>query len=177
MRLPTRRQIVITTLRLQSFILPQSLLIPNKGVSALSTTSESYEKMKIIDSHLHIWANPNEVVSYPYFPSQEPPEQLSEVGSKDALIKKMKDANVDGCLIVQPINHKFDHSYVRDAIKTHPSLFKGMLLHDPSLPLKEALEQLDNLSKLGFVGVRFNPYLWQDGENMSSEVGLKVFQR
>lgn len=28
----------------------------------------------------------------------------------------MKDAGVDGALIVQPINHKFDHSYVTRSV-------------------------------------------------------------
>jgi len=133
--------------------------------------------MKIIDSHLHIWATPKEAITYPYFQSQEPPPSLSTQASADALLESMSLANVQGSLIVQPINHKFDHSYVTAAIKAHPDKFKGMMLHDPSLPLKDALVTLEELSSLGFVGVRFNPYLWPEGETMSNAVGLEVFKR
>jgi len=84
---------------------------------------------------------------------------------------------VDGALIVQPINHKFDHSYVSNAMKQYPDKFKGMLLHDPSLPSKLAVERLEELVLAGFVGVRFNPYLWPEGELMSDSCGLEVYKR
>jgi len=93
----------------------------------------------------------------------------------------MKAANVDGTLIVQPINHKYDHSYVTDAIQSHPDLFKGMLLHDPSLDTEYALRRLDELILKGFVGVRFNPYLWENNGDsnlyMSKGTGLEVYKR
>lgn len=77
----------------------------------------------------------------------------------------MKQANVDGALIVQPINHQYDHRYVAQAMKDHPDKFKGMLLFDPSLGLglqdqNLALARLEELVLEGFVGVRFNPYLF-----------------
>lgn len=93
----------------------------------------------------------------------------------------MKNANVDGTLIVQPINHKYDHSYVIDAMKSHPNLFKGMLLHDPSLDSEYTLRRLDELILKGFVGVRFNPYLWRNDDKsnkyMSKGTGLEVYKR
>lgn len=91
----------------------------------------------------------------------------------------MNDAGVDGALIVQPINHKFDHSYVANAMKKYPDRFKGMLLHDPSLSPELAVERLEELVLAGFVGVRFNPYLWPEGELMSKDegCGLAVYKR
>jgi len=98
------------------------------------------------------------------------------------LLKQMEENGVDGALIVQPINHKFDHSYVIESIKSHPDRFKGMLLHDPSLDEDEAVARLEDLALHGFVGVRFNPYLWpQVGESawspMSEGAGLAVYKR
>eukprot|EP00980_Cylindrotheca_fusiformis_P011075 scaffold2551_cov113-Cylindrotheca_fusiformis.AAC.14 len=137
---------------------------------------------KIIDSHLHVWANSQEAKSkYPYANGHDPPESLAECASKSALLEKMTLAGVDGSLIVQPINHKFDHSYVTSAIEEHPDRFKGMLLHDPNLSSEEAVSQLENLALKGFVGVRFNPYLWPakgDGwERMSEGAGAAVYKR
>ena len=147
----------------------------------------SATKNKIIDSHLHIWATEEESSnSYPYGPSpnQKPPPSLIDKASPSCLIEQMEAANVNGALIVQPINHQFDHRYVSDAITKYPHLFKGMLLHDPSLDTEDALSRLEELVLKGFVGVRFNPYLWpeddeKEGKNkcMSKGSGLEVYKR
>lgn len=47
----------------------------------------------------------------------------------------------------------------------HPDKLKGMLLFDPSLSVEEAVSNLENLVLKGFVGVRFNPYLWGEAED------------
>ena len=59
-----------------------------------------------------------------------------------------------------------------------------MLLHDPSLSAEAALSTLEDLTLKGFVGVRFNPYLWpSQGEkkwkpmSTAGEGGLAVYQR
>ena len=140
----------------------------------------------VIDSHLHVWASKQEAENgFPYAKGQDPPESLQDSASVSALLKKMDENNVDGSLIVQPINHKFDHSYVISAIKNHPDRFKGMLLHDPSISSSEIVSQLEDLALKGFVGVRFNPYLWPkksggDGwQAMSTQGGggLAVYRR
>jgi len=97
----------------------------------------------------------------------------------EALLTEMEKAQVDGALIVQPINFKFDHTYVTNAIKDYPQKFKGMLLHDPSLSPEMAVERLEELVLAGFVGVRFNPYLWSENKLMSEDNsgGLAVYQR
>jgi predicted TIM-barrel fold metal-dependent hydrolase len=115
---------------------------------------------KIIDSHLHVWANEAESTGFPYADGQEPPSPLKDAASTNSLLEQMDTNGVDGALIVQPINHKFDHSYVMNAIEKFPLRFKGMLLHNPSLSPEDAVSQLENLVLKGFVGVRFNPYLW-----------------
>jgi predicted TIM-barrel fold metal-dependent hydrolase len=96
----------------------------------------------------------------------------------------MDTANVSGALIVQPINYKFDHSYVLNAIQQYPNRFKGMMLHNPSLPPDQAVTKLEDLTLKGFVGVRFSPYLWPQKEDggwtaMSTPggSGLAVYQR
>jgi len=136
----------------------------------------------VIDSHLHVWANAEEASSsFPYAgDDQVPPAALQNVATPEKLLEKMNEANVDGALIVQPINHRFDHSYVKNAMKKYPDKFKGMLLHDPSLSSPEmAISRLEELVLDGFCGVRFNPYLWPAGKLMSEDGGngLAVYKR
>ncbi|KAL7511578.1 hypothetical protein ACHAXN_008568 [Cyclotella atomus] len=132
---------------------------------------------RVIDSHLHVWASSSESSTFPYSPGQDPPASLQDEASVDCLLKRMQEAGVDGALIVQPINHKFDHSYVTETTKKHPTKFKGMMLHDPSLSTEMAVNRLEQLVLSGFVGVRFNPYLWPEGTLISSESGLSVYKR
>ncbi|KAG0614585.1 hypothetical protein M758_6G188200 [Ceratodon purpureus] len=89
----------------------------------------------------------------------------------------MAEAGVDGAVIVQPINHKFDHSYVSSVLKMYPEKFVGMCLADPTEGgggVKE-LERL--IVKENFSGVRFNPYLWPSGQKMTNEVGKAMFAK
>ena len=139
---------------------------------------------KIIDSHLHVWANEQEAASaFPYSQGQDPPPHLRDRASIAVLLESMQTSGVDGALIVQPINHKFDHSYVLSALQQHPGVFKGMLLHDPSEsdPI-QAVASLEKLALQGFCGVRFNPYLWPKDDaggtsSMCTPAGLAVYRR
>ena len=134
---------------------------------------------RIIDSHLHVWASTDEAATaFPYAPDNNPPASLQNKASIGNLLDLMQLSGVQGALIVQPIHHKFDHSYVIQAVKQYPTVFKGMLLHDPSLSKDDAVSRLDDLALQGFQAVRFNPYLWPTGVTMySTEAGRAVYQR
>jgi predicted TIM-barrel fold metal-dependent hydrolase len=154
----------------------------------MSTSTQPKNKVILIDSHLHVWASSKDAAARKRFPySQDPPDALQNVASIDQLVATLNENGVHGALLVQPINYKFDHSYVLHAMKTNPTRFKGMLLHDPSLAEHDAVDRLEDLALQGFVGVRFNPYLWpkaaaDDGGGWSpmSEQGgggLAVYKR
>ncbi|KAL1211108.1 hypothetical protein V5N11_008567 [Cardamine amara subsp. amara] len=128
---------------------------------------------RVIDSHLHIWASPQEAATYPYFPGQEP----TLTGDVDFLLKNMKEARVDGALIVQPINHKFDHSLVTSVLKKYPSKFVGCCLANPADD-GSGIKQLENLVlESNYRAVRFNPYLWPSGQKMTNAVGKAMFSK
>mmetsp|Transcript_26938 Transcript_26938/g.56400 ORF Transcript_26938/g.56400 Transcript_26938/m.56400 type:complete len:320 (+) Transcript_26938:96-1055(+) len=165
------RAVVLPTLIVQTVFLQATIRSVN--VAAMATA-------KVIDSHLHVWANQQESQTFPY--TQAPPEELQDRASTAELLQQMDQNGIDGALIVQPINHKYDHSYVLEATQTHPNRLKGMLLHDPSLNEHDAVQQLENLALKGFVGVRFNPYLWPKMDDdkwspMSEGAGLAVYKR
>ena len=134
---------------------------------------------RVIDSHLHVWANADEAsLGFPW--AVPPPESLQNEGSVQSLLQRMDSNGVDGALIVQPINHKFDHSYIIQAIKRYPKRFKGMYLFDPAD--SDPINRLEAYCLQGFVGVRFNPYLWdsigeQKWKPMSQGAGLQVYRR
>jgi predicted TIM-barrel fold metal-dependent hydrolase len=140
--------------------------------SYLISAMAGMASMRVIDSHLHTWSNSETADSFPFV--QDPPDTLRDKADVDSLLNEMRQKGIDGALIVQPINYKYDHSYVLHAIKEHPA-FKGMLLYDPSD--KDPVSRLEELCLQGFVGVRFNPYLWPSDECMSQGNGLKVYQR
>jgi len=62
------------------------------------------------------------------------------------------------------------------------SISTGMMLHDPALQKEQAITRLEELALKGFVGVRYNPYLWdkvgeQQWSPMSEGAGLAVYKR
>ncbi|XP_027188861.1 uncharacterized protein [Cicer arietinum] len=135
--------------------------------------SETPSTFKVIDSHLHVWASSQEAGKFPYSPGQEP----NLPGHVDFLLQCMEEAGVDGALIVQPINHKFDHSYVTSVLKKYPAKFFGCCLANPADD-GSGLKQLEHLVlKDGYRAVRFNPYLWPSGEKMTNEIGKAIFKR
>ncbi|XP_002968753.2 uncharacterized protein LOC9650966 [Selaginella moellendorffii] len=144
-------------------------LIANKRqVLAMASSSG-----RIVDSHLHVWASKKEAQDFPYFPGQEPTID----GSIQLLLDKLCEANVAGALIVQPINHKFDHSYVTSVLQSHPEKFVGCCLGNPEQDGR-GLAELERLVEHdGYRAVRFNPYLWPSGEKMTNEVGKRMFAK
>ncbi|KAK7340831.1 hypothetical protein VNO77_21545 [Canavalia gladiata] len=137
------------------------------------TQTLSTSKSKVIDSHLHIWASPQEAGEFPYAPGHVP----TLPGNIDFLLQCMEEAGVDGALIVQPIYHMFDHSYVTSVLEKYPTKFVGCCLANPAAD-GSGLKQFEDLvMKNGYRAVRFNPELWPSGEKMTNEVGKAIFRR
>ncbi len=166
--LPSRRSLITRCLvTVSQFLFHNNINNINNNLcfamSSSSTAATNNHKIRIIDTHLHVWANTHEAATtYPYQSLPPPPSTIVDRATPDSLLSQMSNCGVEGALIVQPINHKFDHSYVAAAIRTYPNKFKGMLLFDPSSSQSkaDALRQLHDLLLQGFVGVRFNPSLW-----------------
>jgi len=129
---------------------------------------------KIVDSHIHVWSDGQ--APYQWF--VDPPPELQSNSTFEAMVKTLESAGVNGALIVQPINHKYDHAFVLEAIAKYPEFLRGMCLVNPTLPESEAVKELERLGLSGFVGVRFNPGLFPDHEDgMASPVGKALFKK
>uniref|UniRef100_A0A1D1YJJ2 Dihydrodipicolinate synthase n=1 Tax=Anthurium amnicola TaxID=1678845 RepID=A0A1D1YJJ2_9ARAE len=144
----------------------------NAALSAPPPPSSS--SLMIFDSHLHVWASPQEASEkYPYHPGKEP----TIPGDAAFLLECMAEAGVDGALVVQPINHMFDHSYVTTVLKMYPSKFIGCCLANPAEDGSGIahLEQL--ILKDGYRAIRFNPYIWPSGQKMTNDIGKVLFSK
>ena len=133
---------------------------------------------KLIDSAVHVWSDGEAPFPWEGAP---PPEPLRSAATHEALAQLLRGAagaagaaGVAGALIVQPSVHKFDHSYVTATLKAHPEMFRGMCLANPTLEPATAVAELERLHAEGYVGVRFNPYLFPDG--MDSPVGHALYE-
>jgi predicted TIM-barrel fold metal-dependent hydrolase len=70
----------------------------------------------------------------------------------------------------------YDHSNIVAALNEYPQFYRGMCLADPSLGTTAAVALLNLHYTQGFVGLRFNPYMFID-DDMSVEVARALFQR
>ncbi|KAH0449368.1 hypothetical protein IEQ34_020060 [Dendrobium chrysotoxum] len=158
----------------------RKLLLRSSGRRRASTIGMELEpgkpssQFKAVDSHVHVWASREEASErYPYFPGHEP----SLPGDSEILLKCMGEANVDGALIVQPINHMFDHDLVTRTLKKHPSKFIGCCLANPAEDGSGILQFEHLVLKEGYRGVRFNPNIWPSGQKITNEIGKAFFSR
>ncbi len=124
--------------------------------------------MKQIDAHLHVWSN--DPVKFPFRPGT--PESIAQ-GDAEFLLDLQSEVGVDGALIVQPIHHEFDHSYVNDVLARYPDKFVGMALADPKVDDPTAALQVLK-DEHGYQGVRLNPGLWPDSESMDGSIGDRL---
>lgn len=103
-----------------------------------------------VDSHVHVW----DPAVPPHADHPLPPIE----GTPEDLISNMTSAGVEKSVIVQPINYKFDHSFVTTAILKYPKRLFGVALADTTLPPEDACSTLEKLvSEHNFRGIRINP--------------------
>lgn len=117
-----------------------------------------------LDAHVHVWAGDEEAAAFPYEGGAPPCP-----GSTEMVLQAMDHAGICGALIVQPAAHMFDHAYVSASMQRHPGRFAGCLLADPR-PESSGVAAMEALAAQGYRAVRFNPYLWPEGQKMDNEV-------
>ncbi|CAK9030001.1 2-pyrone-4, partial [Durusdinium trenchii] len=79
-------------------------------------------------------------------------------------------------VVVQPINYGQDYSYVVSAMDQHPERLFGVFVADPSVASPRTWMEEILRSHANWVGVRFNPYKWPEGQGMSDDVGRELFR-
>lgn len=103
-----------------------------------------------IDSHVHVWD--------PTFPTHPDHPLPNIVGTADDLISKMDHVGINKTIIVQPINYKFDHTCIQNALNKYPNRFALVALVDTMINPDEARNTLQKLVReQRFCGIRINP--------------------
>jgi predicted TIM-barrel fold metal-dependent hydrolase len=105
-------------------------------------------KMGIVDSHAHII----DPVRFPFADGPGYKPRSEEAGTSQDFCAVLDTHNVAHALLVQPSGYGYDNSAMLDAMRESPKRFKAIAMLDPATPERE----IDALSKLGVVGVRFN---------------------
>jgi predicted TIM-barrel fold metal-dependent hydrolase len=116
------------------------------------------DKLRIIDSHVHVWKNDPK---YPW------PKEVKDPPKEDALpetlLELMKTNGVEKTVIVHPIHYRWDCRYCADVIKANPEKFMGVCRVDP-----EADSAADDLTRWvrdhKYHGVRLSPAAGSAGD-------------
>ena len=125
----------------------------------------------IIDAHVHIWTH------NPRFPwaagEHDLPAQERGPGELSAVLR---EHGVRGAVLVQYIQYRWDNRYVAHALKSYPSLYKGVCRVDPEDPAGP--DHLSDWSENhGFQGVRLSPASDARGDWFSGPLMPPLFQR
>lgn len=93
-----------------------------------------------------------------------------------ALLSALTESNTSGACVVQPACYGYDHTYVREVVRSSRGRLTGCALADPTAatPSAAAAATAALLEGGDFSCVRFNPYLWPAGEGMDNDVGVAI---
>ncbi len=109
-----------------------------------------------IDAHSHIW--PAEVDRFPLAPGQSKKDLNPPSFTDEQLMALARPEGVGRVVLIQhSIYHRFDNSYLLDAVRRHPKRFRiqGMVddhLPNPGAAMKKLLTQ-------GVTGFRITPFV------------------
>jgi predicted TIM-barrel fold metal-dependent hydrolase len=119
-------------------------------------TPAADEKLPWIDAHSHIW--PPEVDKYPLAPGKTKKDLDPPSFTDEELLKLARPEGVGRVVLIQhSIYHLWDNSYLLDAVKRQPKLFRiqGMVddhKAEPGAAMKKLLP-------LGVTGFRITPFV------------------
>lgn len=107
--------------------------------------------MSFLDAHVHIWTHDP---AWPFAPEEiSPPTRPAE---PDELLALMEANGVEGAVLVQPIQYRWDNRYLAAVRRAHPRRFAAVCRVDPVDPA--APDHLRRwVEEEGFRGVRISP--------------------
>ena len=109
-----------------------------------------------IDAHSHIW--PPETDKFPLAPGQTKADLKPPSFTDDELMAIARPEGVGRVVLIQhSIYHLFDNSYLIDAVRRHPKLFRIQGMVDDHAP--HAGEAMKNLLPKGVTGFRITPFI------------------
>ncbi len=127
----------------------------------IATAEDSLEGLPYIDAHSHIW--PATADKFPLAPGKTVKDLAPPSFTDDELMAIARPVGVGRVVLIQhSVYHLFDNSYLVDAVRRHPKLFRVQGMVDDQLPhpgakMKELLQQ-------GVTGFRITPFIRKESE-------------
>ena len=109
-----------------------------------------------IDAHSHIW--PPETDKFPLVNGQTKKDLNPPSFTDDELMAIARPEGVGRVVLIQhSVYHLFDNSYLTDAVRRHPKLFRVQGMVDDHLP--HAGDTMKKLLPQGVTGFRITPFV------------------
>lgn len=144
-----------------------AMAIAGKNVLASADTGSKYQ---IVDAQIHVWIND------PHYPwaaeTRNPPK---ENRTPAMALELMKANGVQRTVIAQYIGYLWDNRYCLDSIRQYAPYFRGVCRVDPTNPA--APDQLSQLTKQGFHGVRISPAANASGDWITGPLMPPLWKR
>lgn len=131
------------------------------GAAMTPAAPAADENLPWIDAHSHIW--PAEVDKFPLAPGQTKKDLDPPSFTDDELMKLARPEGVGRVVLIQhSVYHLWDNSYLLDAVKRHPKLFRVQGMVDDAKPDPGAA--MKKLLPLGVTGFRITPFVRKKDE-------------
>lgn len=133
------------------------------GVAAMTRTrtQAAEEQHPWIDAHSHIW--PPETDKYPLVAGLTKKDLAPPSFTDAELLKLARPEGIGRVVLIQhSVYHLWDNSYLIDAVKRHPKLFRIQGMVDDHAPAPGAAMQ--KLLPLGVTGFRITPFVRKPAE-------------
>jgi predicted TIM-barrel fold metal-dependent hydrolase len=111
------------------------------------------EPSGFIDSHVHVWTD--EVSKFPFAPETATQDINPAAYRPEQILSDARSCGVDRVVLVQMIYYGTDNSYMLEAIKQSPKVFRGIAVVNGNGEKPD--DQMRSLSKAGVRGFRIYP--------------------
>jgi len=129
------------------------------GAAAFSGNAQAEDKTPWIDAHSHIW--PPETDTFPLAGGQTKKDLNPPSFTDDELMAIARPEGVGRVVLIQHSGyHLFDNSYLIDAVRRHPKLFRVVGMVDDRRPGAGA--EMKKLLPQGVTGFRITPFIRKD---------------
>ena len=129
------------------------------GAALLPTTAQAQDETPWIDAHSHIW--PPETEKFPLVAGQTKQDLMPPSFTDDELMAIARPEGVGRVVLIQhSVYHLFDNSYLVDAVRRHPKLFRIVGMVDDHRA--DAGAEMRKLLPQGVTGFRITPFIRKD---------------
>lgn len=134
----------------------RAALAASAAVFGAAMTHAADDKLPWIDAHSHIW--PPDVDKYPLAPGKTKKDLAPPSFTDEELMAIARPEGVGRVVLIQHSNyHLWDNSYLLDAVRRHPKLFRIQGMVDDHQP--EPGAAMKKLLPLGVSGFRITPFV------------------